>query len=437
VTLFTRAFLLIAALIVTAVLASFQIYRVYEREPRSRELAQQTVSTVNLTRAALVNADPFRRRELLIELNETEGLRVYPATASEELEPLPDDPLLERVTRRVQEALGDDTRFAYARDREEGFWVSFFIDRDEFWVMLPRERFEPAFGLQWLGWGVALLALALVGAWLIATAIARPLAALTRAAARLGRGEPHVPLAEEGPRELLSVAAGFNRMASDLESMERERAMVLAGISHDLRTPLSRLRLALEMSGADSSASEAMISDINEIDAVIGQFLDFARGADEEKSIDDLGALLGDLAEHYARIGKRVILKQEAVEPFSFARMAVRRAVANLVDNALRYAGEPVEIEIKNERGAAVIEVRDRGAGIPAADTERLKRPFTRLDAARSGPGGAGLGLAIVERIARAHRGSLDLAPREGGGLVARIVLPTGPQKLTLDLTVN
>jgi two-component system osmolarity sensor histidine kinase EnvZ len=426
VTLFARSFLLIALLIVTAVLASFAIYRAYEREPRSRELAQQTVSTVNLTRAALVNADPFRRRQLLIELNDTEGLRVYPATASEALEPLPDDALLERVTQRVQEALGDDTRFAYARDREEGFWISFFIDSDEFWVMLPRERFEPAFGLQWLGWGAALLALALAGAWLIATAIARPLAALTRAAARLGRGEAHQALAEEGPRELLSVTAGFNRMASDLESMERERAMVLAGISHDLRTPLSRLRLALEMSGADPAASAAMISDIDEIDGVIGQFLDFARGANEEKSPDDLNALLADLAEHYARIGKRVVLKQEAVESFGFARMAVRRAVANLVDNALRYAGEPVEIEIKNERGAALIEVRDRGPGIPAADRERLKRPFTRLDAARSGPGGAGLGLAIVERIARAHRGSLELAPREGGGLVARLALQTG-----------
>src|ERR687897_3813694 len=102
-TLFARAFLLIALLIVTAVLASFQIYRMYEREPRSRELAQQTVSTINLTRAALVNADPFLRRELLIELNEAEGLRVFPATASERLEPVPDDPLLELVIKKVRE----------------------------------------------------------------------------------------------------------------------------------------------------------------------------------------------------------------------------------------------------------------------------------------------------------------------------------------------
>jgi two-component system osmolarity sensor histidine kinase EnvZ len=423
VTLFARSFLLIAALIVTAVLASFQIYRVYEREPRSRELAQQTVSTVNLTRAALVSANPFLRRELLVELNETEGLRVFPATASEKLEPLPDEPLLNLVTKKVQEVLGADTRFAYARDDEEGFLVSFFIDEDEFWVMLPRERFEPEFGLDWLGWGAGLLALALVGAWLIASTIARPLAALTRAAGRLGRGEPHQPLAEAGPRELRSLAAAFNRMASGLESMERERAVILAGISHDLRTPLSRIRLALEMSGADAAAADAIAADIDEIDVIIGQFLDFARGANEEKSRQNLGDLLDEVAEHYTRLGKHVSVKSDGVAPFPFARMGVRRAVGNLVDNALRYAGDEVEVEFKGNASRVVIEVRDRGPGIPPGQAERLKRPFTRLDAARSGPAGAGLGLAIVERVARAHGGSLELVPREGGGLVARLAL--------------
>jgi len=423
VTLFARSFLLIALLIVTAVLASFQIYRLYEREPRSRELAQQTVSTVNLTRAALVSADPFLRRELLIELNDTEGLRVFPATASEKLEPLPDEPLLNLVIRKVRAVTGAETRFAYARDGDEGFLVSFFIDEDEFWVMLPRERFELEFGLEWLGWGVALLALALAGAWLIASSIARPLAALTRAAARIGRGEAHQPLAEEGPRELRGLGAAFNRMARDLESMERERAMVLAGISHDLRTPLSRMRLALEMSGAEAGAADAMVADIDEIDATIGQFLDFARGVNEEKVRQDLRELIHEVAEHYTRLGKKISLKDNGAQPFPFARTAVRRAVSNLVDNALRYAGEPIEIELKKNAGSAVIEVRDRGPGIPAAETERLKRPFTRLDAARSGPAGAGLGLAIVERVARAHGGALELVPREGGGLVARLAL--------------
>src|SRR5581483_10737256 len=198
----------IALLNVAAVLASFQIWRLYEREPRSRALAQEMVSVVNLTRAALVSADPFRRRDLLIELNESEGLRVYPATASEKLEPLPHDTLLAMVADRVRQALGADTRFAFAREGMQGFWVSFYIDEDEFWVRLPRERVQRRFGLQWLGWALAL-----------------PLAAVTRAATRLGRGESHEPVPEEGPRELRTLAAAFNRMASDLESLERERAM--------------------------------------------------------------------------------------------------------------------------------------------------------------------------------------------------------------------
>jgi len=422
VSLFWRSFLLIALLIVTAVLASFQIYRVYEREPRSRELAQQTVSTINLTRAALINADPFLRRELLIDLNESEGLRLFPATASEKLEPLPDDPLLDKVAERVREALGEKTRFASERDGEEGFWVSFLIDEDEFWAMLPWERFEPAFGLQWLGWGAALLAIALAGAFLIASMIARPLAALTRASGRLGRGQAHEPLAEKGPRELRGVASAFNRMASDLERIERERAMVLAGISHDLRTPLSRLRLAMEMD-AQASDREAMASDIDEIDAVIGQFLDFARGADEEQEENELNELLDELAGHYRRIHRQVSFRPGRVPPFRFARMAVRRAVANLIDNALRYAGEPVEVGTAMQGDRVIVEVCDRGPGIPADEVERVKRPFTRLEHARSGAGGAGLGLAIVERIARSHRGGLELAPREGGGLVSRLTL--------------
>jgi two-component system, OmpR family, osmolarity sensor histidine kinase EnvZ len=421
--LFARSFLLIALLIVTAVLASFQIYRLYEREPRSRELAQQAVSTVNLTRAALVSADPFRRRQLLIDLNEAEGLRVFPSTSSEKLEPLPDEPLFDEIKRRVRLGLGGETRFANARDGEHGFWVSFFIDVDEYWVMLPPERLEPEFGRQWLGWGAALLVIALAGAWLIATTIARPLAALTRAARRVGRGEAHEPLAEAGPRELAALAAAFNRMARDLDSMERERAMVLAGISHDLRTPLSRIRLALDMSGADSDASQAMIADIDEIDTVIGQFLDYARGDSEAKAPSDINAVLEDLAGHYARLGKHVTLEDQPVAPFPFARVAVRRAAANLVDNALRYAGEPVEIRVFAAEKKIHIEIADRGPGIPASETERLKRPFTRLDASRAGPGGSGLGLAIVERVARAHGGGLELLPREGGGLIARLTL--------------
>lgn len=421
--LFTRSFLLIALLILASAAATFQLYRVYEREPRARELAQQTVSIVNLTRSALVNADPVLRRNLLIEINEREGIRLAPLTGGEMLQPLPGDALFELVADKTRKVLGTQTRFAYARDQVEGFWVSFTIDDDDYWVMLPRERFEPAFGLQWLGGGVALLGLALAGAWLIATTLSRPLGAIAAAAGEVGSGRAPAPLAETGPREIRTVSRAFNRMAGDLAAMERERAMVLAGISHDLRTPLSRLRLALEMSGAEKTAAEGMGADVEEIDKVIAQFLSFAKGEDEPQAEGDLELLLEEIAESYRRRERKVSLRRGGVAPFRFAPLAMRRAVANLVDNALRYAGDPVEIAARREDNLVIVEVLDRGPGVPAGEVERLKRPFTRLDEARSGPGGAGLGLAIVDRIARSHGGSLELAARPGGGLVARLVL--------------
>ena len=424
-TLFWRSFLLIAALLVVSVLASFQILRVYEREPRARELARQTVSVVNLTRAALVSADPVLRRELLVELNDREGIRIYPVTNEEVLVPLRPDGPLERVAARVRVQLGKATRFAAARDGMRGFWVSFFIDEDEFWVMLPRERFEPELGLGWLGWGGALLALALLGAWLIASRIARPLAGLAEAARRIGRGEAPAPLPEGGERELRTVQSAFNRMAGDLASMERERAMVLAGISHDLRTPLSRLRLALEMSGAEPAAAQGMNADIEEMDQVIGQFLDFARGDAEAREPVAVDTLADEVAAHFAKLGKPVRRTGASGATVSVARMALHRALMNLVDNALRHAGGEVEVAAARLDGQVALEVLDRGPGIAPGEVDRLKRPFTRLDAARSGRGGAGLGLAIVERVAHAHGGRFELAPRQGGGLAARLLLPT------------
>jgi two-component system osmolarity sensor histidine kinase EnvZ len=212
-------------------------------------------------------------------------------------------------------------------------------------------------------------------------------------------------------------------MANDLAHMERERATVLAGISHDLRTPLARLRLELEMAGVSPEVARAMGADVEEIDAVIGQFLDYARGDQEQKRVEEVDRVLGAIAARYAELGRQVTLIAGSPRPRPLAHLALRRAVTNLVDNALRYAGEPVEIESREADGDTLIEVRDRGPGIPPAEAERMKQPFTRMDASRGGTGGSGLGLAIVERIARAHGGGLELLPREGGGLVARIRL--------------
>ncbi len=421
-----RTFLLIAALILASVAAYFQIFRLYEREPRARQVARMVVSVVNLTRVALVTARPESRRELLVDLAASEGIRVYPAEQGEHLVgPPPDQPLLQLLGEEIRSQLGDETRIAYEREGLAAFWVSFRIDEDEYWVMLPRSRIERQLALQWLGWAGLTLALALAGAFLIVFHLRRPLAALTRAAAEIGRGKVPPPLAESGPAEIKTVSRAFNQMARDLARLEDDRALILAGVSHDLRTPLARLRLGLEMAAGDPQLKGGMTADVNEMDRIIGQFLDFARIAGGEPSAPtDLAALAREAAQRYRELGHAL---HEDIAPalvLELRPLAIRRLIANLLDNAFRYAGGDVHLGVVASGGGALIEVLDRGPGIPPGDTERLRQPFTRRESARSGNGGSGLGLAIVDRIARMHGGTLELEPRPGGGLVARVRLP-------------
>lgn len=428
-TLLWRTFLLVGLLELLSVLAWYTIYSHFSREPRARQTAQLVVSVVNLTRAALVTAQPEKRRDLLIDLSDREGIRIYPAEDGEKVAPLPDRPLLRLISTDVRRQLGPETRLSLEREGEPGFWVSFSIDDDDYWVMLPKDRLEQTIPAQWIGWGAAAVALSLAGAYLIVFGVTRPLQALSKAAVAIGHGDVPQPLAERGASEIATVARTFNQMARDLQQLDADRALILAGVSHDLRTPLARLRLGVEMSGADEATRQGMAEDIGEMDRVIGQFLDFARETSGEAPQPvDLGALVDEVAESYRRRGAPVQAHVASVPELSARPLALRRQLTNLIDNALRHGGSETPVEIYGRRDAdrVVLEVRDRGPGIPADQVERLKRPFTRLEDARSGTTSAGLGLAIVDRIARAHGGTFDLLPRADGGLIARITLPLG-----------
>jgi two-component system osmolarity sensor histidine kinase EnvZ len=426
-TLLLRTFLLMAILMSLSVLAWLWLFTTYEQEPRARHLSQLMAAVVNLTRAAIVTAEPDRRAELLGELSEREGIRIYAADPGDTIEPLPDNPLLLRIVARLRTRLGPDTKLTLERNGESGVFISFAIDDDEYWVALPRERIERAIPWEWLGWGAAALLLALLGAWLIMFRVARPLQTLATAAAEIGRGRtpPHVP--ETGPEEIGTLSRAFNQMSRDLARIDADRALILAGISHDLRTPLARLRMGIEMSGADAGTKGGMEADVEEMDRTIGQFLDFARlDGGEAVAPTDLAALIEDIGAQYSRRGIDLALKVDTAPPVQIKPKALRRAVINLVENALQYGASqaPVTLELGNGKDHVNIDVADRGPGIAPEDIERLKLPFTRLDASRSNVKGAGLGLAIVDRIARSHGGRLDLLPRESGGLVARIVIP-------------
>jgi two-component system osmolarity sensor histidine kinase EnvZ len=384
-----RSFFLIATLMLVAVIAWLGMFREAELEPRARILAQTIASVTNLTRTALLTARPESRLDLLTELSDSEGVHVYPADADDRSEPPPPSALTRHLERELLERLGPETRLAFVLNDEPGLFVSFRIfsgAEGEYWLAMPRERIERRLPLRWMGWGAAVLLLALAGAWLIVYRIVRPL--------------------------------------------EEERALLLAGISHDLRTPLTRLRMEVEMSVADAAARAEMAADIAEMDGTIGQFLDFARPqglAGKAKEPTDLAALLGEIAARYGGRANYLPGRPASAEFVMAAHPEpLRRAIVNLIENALRHAGaeHPVELELTRAGGKIVIAVLDRGPGIAPADAERLMQPFTRGEAARTGAGGAGLGLAIVDRIAQAHGGRLELRARPGGGLAARLVLP-------------
>ncbi|MFO0255462.1 MAG: ATP-binding protein [Betaproteobacteria bacterium] len=428
-TLLWRSVLLIAALLVVAHLAWLQIFRAAEIAPRALQAARELASVVNLTRAALVTADPVRRYDLLDELAQREGIQIYVGDPDESVPALPQRPFLRIIEHELRERLGGQTRLALIREGIPGVWVSFRIDGEEYWVTLPRGRLERNVQLRWIGWGALALTLAVLGAVLIFARINRPLRELTRAAALLGRGAVHTRVAEAGPEEIRGLARAFNQMAADIQRQDEERALLLAGVSHDLRTPLSRIRIASEMLGGsgndgDSELKAGIAQDIADIDAAIGQFLDFARPPEAERMAEtaDLNAVVAAVVERYARAPHPVHFTAGATRPMPLRAQALQRLVANLVDNALRHGNAPVEVTTGCEGDCNLIEVLDRGPGIPESQAARMLQPFTRMDSARS-TSGTGLGLAIVERIARLHGGDVQLLAREGGGLRARVRL--------------
>ena len=426
-TLLWRTILLIAVLLIVSQIAWFQMIRLTEREPRAKQVAQQIVGVVNLVRASLISVQPSKRRDFLIELSEREGIRVYPSDPDEQTVKRTEPPIMHLIRAEVRRQLGENTELTTYRQGYQAVWVSFTIDDDKYWVAIPRARVEKQFPWQWAGWATLVMLLSIAGAYWIVSRINRPLKHLAKAAGEIGKGEIPALLEENGPAEIRTLSHAFNQMNHDLQRLNADRALLLAGVSHDLRTPLSRLRLAVDMMGsnADASMQEGMVQDIEDIDAIINQFLDFARdGENEATQQGDLNQLIMEICQRFARHGHTIKSELAPLPALSFRPMAMHRLVTNLIDNALHYGKKDVEIHTWQENGKIIISVLDRGPGIPESDAERLLRPFTRLDPSRTGKSGSGLGLAIVDRVAKLHGGEIRLLPREGGGLEARVELP-------------
>ena len=419
--------LLIAVLLAVGQFASLQIFEYFEREPRAEATALQAVTVVNYTRASLIASQENLRLALLSELTGKEGVRVYYADFMEEIAPLPPDPFINMVADKIKQRLGVETIITVNHYGIQGLWVSFNIGQDDFWVVIPRVHVERNFPWQWLGWGALVLLLSLAGGYLLAARINRPLNLLVSAADRLRKGERPEKLPEDSMTELSEVSSTFNKMADSLAELDAERTLILAGVSHDIRTPLARLRLAVEMLPDDSCSSlkDGMILDIGDMANIINQFLDFVRGVEGEPTqMIDINTLLQSLHERQSRAGRDLVVKLAPTYFVAIRPLAMQRLLDNLVGNAYVYGHGEVCVESKIMAESIVISVFDNGPGIPESHVNKLLRPFERLDTARSNAGGSGLGLAIADRIAKLHQGKLELLNRPEGGLEARLSLP-------------
>lgn len=305
-------------------------------------------------------------------------------------------------------------------------WLRFPARGQLFWLKFPLSPMHAISHAKLLF--IALeLALAVGGAYLIVFRLTKKLRYVTEATKAIGRGEPPGIMETSGPEEIRSLTEGFNQMSRNLMKLEADRRLMLAGISHDLRTPLTRLRLAVEL---DRNNSEpAMVHDIEDMEAILRQFLDYARdGSEEPPGEHDLDALVQETAQRFAARGHAIATDLGRVPPFAFRRNSIRRVLDNLMDNAVRYGGSGVRVETRLGPDIVSVTVSDHGPGIRSGDPADFIKPFAREDVARS-ERGAGLGLTIVDRVVRLHGGRLHLENATDGGLRATIVLPFRPSE--------
>lgn len=339
-------------------------------------------------------------------------------------------PYSDIFSEQMQAELGADTRVRIRAQTPPSLWVHApSLGPD--WIRVPLYP-HPLRGQRvWnlVAWFLGIGLLSTAAAWIFVSQLSAPLKRLVIAARQFGQGRSvRLPVDVDTASEMAEVYRAFNQMTDDIEQAGRERELMLAGVSHDLRTPLTRLRLSLELLDSDNELTEDMVRDIEDMNAILDQFLAFIRdGSDEPMEDCDLNELISAVVTPYSQQGHAIRLCLESMPSLPLRRVSMKRMLVNLLENALRYGGQGVEVAASVVQGEHVpyvaISVLDRGAGLDPEDLPRIFNPFIRGDAARGGQG-TGLGLAIVQRIAAQHGGSVELHNRAGGGLEATVCLP-------------
>jgi two-component system osmolarity sensor histidine kinase EnvZ len=404
--------------------------------PMARRAADDLAGLMVLSAQTWTELPPETRPSFEAELARNHRLRLRPDMPSPVDTRLQHGPYLYFLERAFERRLGREVFFSdeSADDGRRWLWTSLPAGERRIGVGFDygRMRTQPLGAI-----AVALaVGLVLVGllSWWLARRIVRPVARLEAAAAQMAAGERPEPLPETGPRELADLAHHFNRMARKVQELADARTTLFAGVSHDLRTPLARMRLTIEMLSIKPSPTHLaqLERDVDEMNALIGQMLEVARGLSTEAPADlDLCAWLKARARAHEgpaqAAASRIDVHCDDTLRVHAPPGMLGRVVDNLVTNALRYAPGVVELRAESVRGAADGRVRigvlDCGPGISQAQLPTALRPFHRGAAGSGAPGGFGLGLAIVQQLALANGWQVSLSARDGGGLAAWVTV--------------
>jgi two-component system, OmpR family, osmolarity sensor histidine kinase EnvZ len=433
--LFWRTFFLIALLLVGGVFAWMQTFRALEFEPRAVQAAQQIASLVNLARSALKASDGINRVAIIKQMTNLTSVKLAPREPADKWQPYEVDRFSRAIGAELRSQLGPDTLVASAVNGAQGLWVGFSIDADPYWLQAEPTRVGPMAWSTLLLWGSIALLATIFGSAAIARLINQPLKELSFAASRIREGEFDSHLDENTlTSEIRQVNMGFNRMARELAKVEEDRAVMLAGISHDLRTPLARLRLEAEMSVEDEEAKRNMALDIDQLDAIIDKFMDYARPGDVKLVPVHLSSLVDREMAAFRDTSQIRITSRVAIDTKVMADdIELGRVLQNLFENARRYGRSTdtgiarVLVSYARTGPWVILSVRDYGQGVDPKKLAQLTTPFFRGDAARTAATGAGLGLAIVEKAIQRMGGSFEIANAADGGLVAHVRLKKAP----------
>ena len=433
--LFWRTYTLLALLLAGAVFTWVQTARKLDVETQAQQAAQLTAQLVQLARATLLASSGNTRAALLRNLESQAALQIKVREPTDRLERFEPDRYRTLYAEALNRSLGPDVVLAQRVNGNAAIWVGFTADRERFWLRTEPPRAGKGQDESWALWPVIALLLTLGGAAIVARLINQPLRQLSFAASRVRGGDLDSRLDETTlTSEIREVNKGFNRMARELARVEEDRAVMLAGISHDLRTPLARLRLETEMSVHEDEAKRNMAMDIDQLDGIIDKFMDYARPGTTQTRPVHVSQLIDREVAMFRDTSQLRITAKVAID---LAVMAddteLGRVFQNLFENARRYGRgtytgvAEVHVSYANIGVWAIISVRDQGPGVAPEKLSQLTTPFFRGNAARTAATGAGLGLAIVEKAMQRMGGSLELANGPDGGLVAHLRLKRAP----------